>query len=106
MKLLLDESLPRRLKQEFAGHEVATVPEVGWAGLTNGELLERASNDFEVFVTGDQNLEYQQNLSGYAIRVVVLAARTNRLEDLRPLVPRVLSVLESLRPGTVFRVAS
>lgn len=64
MRVLLDEQLPRHLARELTGQQVRTVQEQGWAGLTNGELLKRAADDgFEVFVTADQNLEFQQNLA-------------------------------------------
>ena len=106
MKLLLDESLPRRLKSLFADHEACTVPEMGWQGTKNGELIRLAASEFEVFVTADQNLQYQQNLAGVDIGVIVMAAHTNRLDDLRPLVPAVLHALESIRPGDVVRVAA
>ncbi len=68
MKLLLDESLPRALKHLFSGHDVQTVPECGWAGLSNGELLRLAETRFGTFITADQNLQYQQNLAGLDIR--------------------------------------
>ena len=100
MKLLLDESLPRRLREDFDPHDVTTVPDQGWAGLRNGELLDRASRQFDVFVTGDQNLPHQQNLSRYEIRVLVLAGRSNTLADLRPLVAAALEVLPTIEPGT------
>jgi hypothetical protein len=103
--VLLDESLPRQLARELTGHEVRTVPQQGWAGLKNGELLRRAvAKRFEVFITADQNLEYQQNLAASGLGVVVMAARTNRLPDLLPLVPAVLEALTSVRPGEVIRV--
>jgi predicted nuclease of predicted toxin-antitoxin system len=85
MRILLDESLPRRLRNSFPGHEVATVAEAGWSGLTNGELLLLAASRFDLFVTADQNLQYQQNLSSLPVSVAVLAARSNRLEALLPL---------------------
>jgi predicted nuclease of predicted toxin-antitoxin system len=75
MKLLLDESIPRSLKGEFTSHHVVTVPERGWAGKDNGELLELASAEYDVFVTADQGLQYQQNLAGYGVAVVTLAAK-------------------------------
>ena len=106
MKVLLDESLPRRLKQGFRGVDVQTVPEAGWAGLSNGELLETASPHFDVFVTADQNLTYQQNLSNYAIAIVVLVTKTNRLLDLEPLIPNALARMSSLSPGEVARVGA
>jgi predicted nuclease of predicted toxin-antitoxin system len=105
MKVLLDESLPRALKRELETHDVATVPELGWAGKDNGELLQLASAEFDVFLTADQGLQYQQNLTGYDIAVVTLAAKTNRLEDLRPLIPRLLAVLIKLTPGEVVTLA-
>ena len=106
MKLLLDESLPRGLKREFSGHEVSTVPECGWAGKSNGELLKLAGQDFDVFVTADQGIQYQQNLAGFPIAVVTLAAPSNRLADLRALVPKVLASLDGLEPGQVVVIAA
>nr|WP_198409501.1 DUF5615 family PIN-like protein [Limnochorda pilosa] len=97
--MLLDECLPRKLKNGFAGHEAATVPELGWAGTKNGALLRLAEAGFDVFITADQNVQYQQNLRSARISVVVPAAPNNRLETLRPLLPEVLRVLEKLQPG-------
>ncbi|GIW52015.1 MAG: hypothetical protein KatS3mg081_1370 [Gemmatimonadales bacterium] len=105
MRLLLDESLPRRLKAELTPHEVKTVPEMGWGGKENGEVLRLASTRFDVFVTADQGIEYQQNLAGFDIAVVTLAAKTNRLEDLRPLVPKLLQILGELKKGKVHTIA-
>ncbi len=106
MKLLLDESLPRRLKFELETHEARTVPEMGWQGTKNGELLRLAAGSFDVFVTADQNLEYQQNLITVDLGIVVLAAMTTRFDDLLPLIPRVLQILESIERGQVVRVAA
>jgi hypothetical protein len=106
MKVLLDESLPRPLKRELGAHEVTTVPEMGWAGKDNGELLELASGQFDLFITADQGLQYQQNLSGYGIAVVTLVGRTNRLEDLRPIIPKLLEVLPGLKAGDVVSLAA
>lgn len=106
MRLLLDESLPRGLKALLSGqHDVVTVQEAEWAGKANGELLRLAEMEFDVFVTADQNLEYQQNLAGYEIAVVVLAAPTTRLSDLEALIPEVLSLLPTVEPGKVKRIA-
>lgn len=105
MKLLLDESLPRRLKAAFRDHEVYTVPEQGWAGLSNGALLTRAAERFDVFITADQNLPYQQNLSSFEIAILVLAARSNTLADLEELIPRALAALDKLTPGSAEVVA-
>ena len=85
MRILLDEQLPR----ELVGHEVHTVQQEDWAGLGNGELLRRAATaGFEVFVTADQNLQFQQNLAHSSLRVLVFAARSNALEDLFRWSPR------------------
>ena len=74
--------------------------------MKNGELLRLAAAEFDVFVTADQNLQYQQNLSGVDIGIVVLAAVTTRLIDLLPIMPKALQTLETIRPGDVVRVAA
>ena len=104
MRILLDESLPRKLAREFPGHETQTVQGRGWAGLKNGALLRTAASEFEVFLTGDKNLQYQQNLDELPIPVIVLCAKDNRIESLRHLVPRVVEVLQSIRSGELVRV--
>lgn len=105
MRVLLDESLPRQLARELTEHDVRTVPEQGWAGLRNSELLRLAVEEgFEVFLTADQNLEYQQNLQRLGVAVVVVASRTSRLEDLRPLIPGILRAIPAIRRGEVVRV--
>jgi predicted nuclease of predicted toxin-antitoxin system len=104
MRVLLDECLPKRLKKHLAGHETWTVPEAGWAGKKNGEILRVAAGKFEAFITIDSNLSYQQNVSGLPFGVIVLFAPTNRLDDLVPLVPHVLSALASLGPGQIVKV--
>jgi len=105
MRLLLDECVPKRLGRLLGPHEVKTVQQAGWAGITNGALLARAAQSFDVFVTVDQGIRYQQNLTGLSISVVVLAAVSNDIRDLEPLVPRLLQSLESVQPGQVVRVA-
>ncbi len=104
MKLLIDESIPRRLKNYLVGHESTTVPERGWSGKSNGELIALARGEFDVFITVDQNLEYQQNLSQAEIAVVVLEAPTNRLEDLTRLVDDVLLALADIEHGGIVRI--
>jgi len=107
VRVLLDEQLPRHFARDLTGHTVRTVQQEGWAGLKNGVLLQRAEErGFEVFVTADQNLEFQQALSRTRLGVIVLAARSIALEDLRPLVPAVLHAIETVRPGQVIRVAA
>lgn len=99
MRVLLDECLPKRLKQSITGHEVVTVPEAGWAGRDNGELLTLAAGRFEVFLTVDQNLAAQQDIGRASLAVIVLRARSNRPQDLEPLMPKVMEALESIRVG-------
>lgn len=87
MRILLDESLPRPLSRLLVRHDVSTVALEGWARLNNGALLRQAAMLFDVVLTADQNIEFQQNLATLPIAVVVLAAESNRLESLEPLVP-------------------
>ncbi|RPI45229.1 MAG: hypothetical protein EHM59_10720 [Betaproteobacteria bacterium] len=106
MRILLDESLPRKLTFELRGHEVQTVQGRGWAGLKNGVLLREASQEFQVLLTGDRNLEVQQNLAILPIAVIVIVAVNNRIETLRPLIPDVLKALETIRPGQLVRIGA
>ena len=106
MRILLDESLPRRLRVDLTGHTVETVTQCGWSGMENGELLQAAAGRFDVFLTADQNIEYQQNLSALPLAVVVLTARSNTYGALRPLMPEVLERLNRLEPRTLVRVGS
>jgi hypothetical protein len=98
---LLDECVDRRLAREIAGHEVTTVPNAGWASAKNGDLLALAQDKFDAFVTTDRNLAFQQRLPKFSIAVLILRARTNRLIDLQPLVPKLLEALPNARPGEV-----
>lgn len=104
MRLLLDECMPRRLKQELADHDVWTVQDMGWAGTRNGALLRLASTRFDALVTVDQGIAYQQSLAGLTISVVLLAARSNDIEDLRSLLPALAVALAELQPGRFVRV--
>ncbi len=104
MRLLLDESLPHRLKSVFPGYRVNTVDEMGWKSLSDGELLARASGLFQVFLTADKKLQYQQNVPRFDIAVIVLNTRRNRFEDYEPLIPRLLEAFSKVRPGEVSRV--
>ncbi len=99
MRVLLDECLPRRLKQDLPGHEARTVPEMGWAGKRNGALLRLAEKSFDVFLTVDEKLQFQQDVSAFNIAVIVLVAPTNTIADLRPLMPKVLESLPSAKRG-------
>jgi len=99
VRLLLDECVDRRLASDIVGHEVTTSPDAGWAGLTNGELLSQAQLHFDALITVDRRLPFQQNLARFSIAVVVLRARSNRLADLRLLVPELLVALGVAKPG-------
>ena len=102
MRLLLDESVPRPLKELFKGHIVDTVQSAGWLGLSNGELLRTASqNGYEALITVDKGFEHQQNPETLPLTVAVLKARSNRLEDLEPLVPMLLRQLSESKAGAL-----
>src|SRR5207253_5651388 len=106
MRILIDESLPALLAAELEGFDVSTVRRQGWIGLRNGVLL-RAAVDagFDVVITADRALRYQENLRAIGISVLVLARVRNRIEDLRMLVPQILSILPLLRPGDSHEIA-
>jgi hypothetical protein len=97
--VLLDECVDRRLAADIEGHDVTTAPEAGWAGLTNGELLRRAQQQFDAFVTVDRSLPFQQDLARFAIAVIVLRSPSNRLADLRGLIPQLLATLTVAKRG-------
>ena len=104
MRVLLDECVPRALRAELPGHEVKTVAEAGWAGVKNGVLLKLAATRFDVLLTVDRNLEYQQNFSNHTIAVLVIEAPSNDITVLRPLMPAVREALSKARPGSVIQV--
>jgi hypothetical protein len=105
VRVLLDEQLPRQLGPLLVGCEVRTVQQQSWAGLNNGALLDAAeAAGFGVIVTGDQNLQFQQNLARRQIGVVVMCGVSNALEDLLPLLAGTLKAIEAVRPGQVLRV--
>ncbi len=95
MKILFDESLPKRLRKHFTGFTVKTVPEMGWQGKKNGELMALMASCFDVFLTADQNLMYQINLRHSLIPIVVLKSKTNRYDDLKHLAGHVIKRLKS-----------
>ena len=102
MRLLLDENLDWRLRRDLPGHQVESVPLIGWAGIENGELLAKAVDArFDVLVTMDSNMVHQQNLAKCPIAVVALRAASNRLGDTRPLMPGLLTLLPNIKSGTV-----
>lgn len=104
MRVLLDECVPRKLGRGLTGHMALTVTGRGWSGVKNGRLLELAEAEFDVFLTVDQNLKYQQNLASFNIAVILLVARDNRLKTLLPLVPAVNERLNQIKPGEFIRI--
>lgn len=101
MKVLVDECVDWRLSREIVGHDVKTARQMGWSTIKNGELLALAAKEFDVFVTVDRNLSFQQNLPAFAIAVIVLRAKSNRLSELRPLVPELLASIPTAKRGVV-----
>ena len=106
MRILLDENLDWRLEQFLPGHEVKSVPRIGWAGLKNGKLLARAQDSFDVLLTMDGSMASQQNLSKIKLAIVALRAPSNRLADTSPLMSKVLTMLATLKPGKVVKVSA
>ncbi|MGC2170283.1 MAG: DUF5615 family PIN-like protein [Candidatus Sulfotelmatobacter sp.] len=105
MRMLPDECVPRKLRSRLTGHECRTVPEEGLAGKRNGELLSLAEKaGFDVFLSLDRGIEFQQNLQSRRVAVLVVRAASSRLADLLPHVPKILKMLQSLRPGQVVSV--
>ncbi len=105
VRVLLDGCVPSRLADELSEHEVSTAPEMGWADLDDGPLLDAMAEHFDVLVTVDKNLPKQQRIDNRPLAVVVLRAKTNRLADLRPLTPKLREVLENARPGQVYEIS-
>ncbi len=102
MRILLDENPDWRLGRELLGHDVESVVRLGWAGVQNGLLLRKASESgYEVLVTMDTNIAFQQNLVASPIKVIVLRAPSNRLADTRPLMPKLLQALPYIQTGIV-----
>ena len=104
MRILLDEDLPRRLAGLLAGHDVATVQRRGWSGIKNGQLLGLAAAEFDVFLTMDRNLEFQQDLATLPIAVFVIVAVSNRMEDLESVLPAILNELKHVSPRSLRRI--
>jgi predicted nuclease of predicted toxin-antitoxin system len=101
VKLLLDENLPQKLRGLLFPHEVSTVTYMHWNGMKNGALLRAAADGgFDALITLDSNLSSQQNLKTLPLAVVVLRARSNKLDDVVPLIPRLLETLSKLEPRT------
>jgi len=105
MTVLLDECLPRRLLRDLEGFSVTTVPRQGWAGRTDSELLKIADAEFDLFITLDSNLIFQQNLKTTSLIIIVLHAANSRYETLQPLLPALVKAMQSnAEPGTVITI--
>ena len=104
MRILIDECLDWRLCRALPEHHCTSVQQMHWGGLTNGTLLQKAQTEFDVFLTGDTNLSFQQNLTRFNIAVIVLEARSTRLVDTLKLVPHVKAILKTIQPGQIQRV--
>ena len=104
MRILLDECLPKPLKRELQSHVVHTVTEAGWSGIKNGALLRLAEMNYDVFLTIDRSIEYQQNIASLSIAMILLIGVNNRLETFRPLMPQVLEVLKTIQTGQVVKI--
>lgn len=104
MRILLDENFPVDFANLLAGHEIITIHRLGWSGIKNGELLRRARNVCDVFVTLDRNLEFQQNVKVLSFGVVVVRARSNRIADLTPHITSILEAVSRIAPGHVEKV--
>jgi len=106
VRVLLDEHLPVDLASDLAGHAVDTVAGRGWTGIKNGELLRRMSGHYDVLITMDRGIEFQQPISTFPFGVVITHAASNRLQHLRPLVPAMLVAIASTTPGRIQRVGA
>ena len=106
MRILLDESPPSGIAALLTGHQSTTVQQAGWSGVKNGKLLALAATQFDVFLTVDQNIEFQQNLTALPIAVAVLVVRRTRIQSIEPLVPEVLALLQQLPVRVLRKVGS
>ena len=104
MRVLLDECVPRKLRSELPGHDVKTVAEMGWAGTKNGALLRRAATEFDVLLTVDQGIPYQQNIEALSLALIIIRAPSNDINDLRPKMSEVSRVLATIQPGQVVQL--
>ena len=105
MRILIDECLNWRLGRALTGHYAVSAQKMGWSGFKNGKLLAMAVEaGFDVFITGDRNLTFQQNVTEFSLAIVVLEAEGIQLHHTLPLIPKLLTLLPALKPGQVTRV--
>ena len=105
MRILLDEHVPQKLRHHFPGHDVATVAWMGWKGIHNGSLLDLAEQSFDLFITLDRGLPFQQNIGKRRLGIIMLVAPNNQLHTLLDLVPKIQAALESVEPGKLVRIS-
>jgi uncharacterized protein DUF5615 len=105
MRILFAECVPRPLRRYFTGHFVAKVARMGWSGIKNGELLNMADSQFDVLLTVDRGIPFQQNMANRQIAILLLVAQDNKIETLQGLIPEALAALETIRPGQVVHIA-
>ena len=106
MRILPGESVPGRPGPLLAGHEVLSVQRRGWAGIKYGRLLSLASGEFDVLITADRGIAHQQIIAQLPIVVVIVRARSNRMQDMAPLASPILEVLQDLEPRTLHSVGA
>jgi hypothetical protein len=105
MRVLLDECIDERFRNYLPGHDCQSARYAGLAGLKNGDLLTAAeTSKFDVFLTVDQGIEYQQNLTGRSIGIIIFRTKSNRLKDLLPHAPACLAHIESIQPAQIVRI--
>jgi hypothetical protein len=104
MRILLDESMPNPIRQRLVGHVVRTVVECGWEGVSNGKLLALAATSFDVVLTADRNIKYQQNLKKLPVAVIVAVTQDGLLSSFEQLVPKLLVALTQLAPRTLIEL--
>ena len=105
MRILLDESVPSRLGALLIGHTSISVQRRGWSGIKNGKLLALAAGEFDVLLTADKGMEYQQNLSALPVSILIVLARSNRMEHLSVALPFILETLQQMPPCTLRKIA-
>jgi hypothetical protein len=106
MRVLLDEQLPIDLASQLRGHALESVADRGWAGVRNGELLRRMTGYYDVLITMDRGIEFQQQISTFPFGIVIVRARSNRVQHLSPLVPAILAAIAATKSGQVQRVGA
>ena len=105
MRILLDESVPEKLGKLLVGHSYSTVQRQGWTSVKNGKLLNLAKDHFDILLTADKGMEFQQNLDALPVAILIVRAKSNRMADLERAVPAILGALADLPARTLRKVA-